>query len=83
MRGSLLISIKEVLCLTVWLFHDKSGEYKLGSCLPKHEIEAIVRTFYPAIVSFFESKEGQQEFEEWKSKKTIEVIKKNKKGTSA
>ena len=78
-----MISIKEVLCLSVWLFHDKSGEYKLGSCLPKHEIEAIVRTFYPAIVKFFESEEGRQEFEEWKSKKNIEAIEKNKKRTSA
>lgn len=63
-----MIPIKKVLCLTVWFLHDKSGEYKLRSCLPKHEIEAIVRTFYPAIVSFFDSEEGRQEFEEWKSK---------------
>ena len=75
--------IKRVLYALLWFAHNKSGEYKPRSNLPKHEIEAIVRTFYPAIVRFFESEEGQQEFEEWKSKKNIEVIDKNKKGTPA
>lgn len=59
--------LKEVLLLYVWLQHDRSGEYKPRSSVPRHEIEAIVHTFYPAIAAFFESEEGKQEYEEWKA----------------
>ena len=31
--------------------------------------EAIVHTFYPAIAAFFESEEGNREYEEWKAKR--------------
>ncbi len=61
--------LKEVLLLYVWLQHDRSGEYKPRSSVPRHEIEAIVHTFYPAIAAFFESEEGKQEYEEWKAKR--------------
>ena len=53
---------------------DKRGEFKIKmrSDVPKHEVEAIVRAFYPAIVAFFESEEGRQEYEEWKMKRDKE-----------
>lgn len=51
---------------------DKRGEFKMRSDVPKHEVEAIVRAFYPAIVAFFESEEGKQEYEEWKVKRDKE-----------
>ena len=54
---------------SVWLQHDRSGEYKPRSSVPRHEIEAIVHTFYPAIAAFFESEEGKREYEEWKAKR--------------
>ena len=61
--------LKEVLLLYVWLQHDRSGEYKPRSSVPRHETEAIVHTFYPAIAAFFESEEGKREYEEWKAKR--------------
>lgn len=33
--------------------------------LPQHEIDALVRHFLPQIKAFFESKEGQKEYEAW------------------
>lgn len=56
------------------LMDDKRGEFKIKmrSDVPKHEVEAIVRAFYPAIVAFFESEEGRQEYEEWKMKRDKE-----------
>ena len=76
MRWTLL---KQALYFLSWLAHDNFGEYKFRSYLPKHEIDAIVRTFYPAIASFFESEEGNREFEKWKPKKEAEkaLIKKS------
>ena len=57
--------LKEVLLLYVWLQHDRSGEYKARSSVPRHEIEAIVHTFYPAIAAFFESEEGKALLKSW------------------
>ena len=73
MRGDELLSIKETLYILLWLIHDKHGEYKMRSYLPKHEVEAIVRAFYPSIAEFFETEEGKGEFEEWKEKKEKNV----------
>ena len=33
--------------------------------IPKHELQALARAFADDIVAFFESKEGQREYEEW------------------
>ena len=33
---------------------------------PQHAIDAVVRCLWPDIVAFFESEEGQKEFEAWK-----------------
>lgn len=35
--------------------------------IPQQEIEAIARCLLPDILKFYESKEGQQEFEKWKN----------------
>ena len=40
-----------------------------GTGIPKHEIEALARCLLPEIHKFFESEEGQREFEEWKKKR--------------
>ena len=70
-----MLSIKETLYIMLWLIHDKHGEYKMRSDLPKHEVEAIVRAFYPSIAAFFETEEGKHEFEEWKKKMTSSISK--------
>ena len=36
------------------------------SGVPKHIVEALVRTFLPDIIAFFQSEEGRKEFQEWK-----------------
>lgn len=35
------------------------------SGVPKHVVEAMVRTFLPDIIAFFQSEEGRREFEKW------------------
>ena len=35
------------------------------SDIPKHELETLSRVFINDILAFFESKEGQREYEEW------------------
>ena len=74
-RGEVMRVIKRIVYFALWLLCDKSGEYKMRSYLPKYEIEAIVRAFYPAIAAFFETEEGKREFEEWKERKGNEVTK--------
>ena len=64
--------MKRAVYVLLWLAHDKSGEYRPRSYIPKHEIEAIVRTFYHAVVAFFESAEGKLEYEEWRAKQEAE-----------
>jgi len=38
----------------------------ISAAIPQHEIEALARCLLPAIQKFFESEEGQKEFEVWK-----------------
>ena len=33
--------------------------------IPKNELQTLARAFVDNIVAFFESKEGQREYEEW------------------
>ena len=68
-----MFALIKILAFLCWLRKDKSGEYKLRSYLPKHELEAIVRTFYPAVIEFFESEEGKKAFEEWNQRKEESV----------
>ena len=35
------------------------------SGIPKHEIEHIARCILPNILAYYESEEGQREFQEW------------------
>jgi len=42
--------------------------------IPKHEIEKIARCLLPDILAFYNSKEGQKEFEAWKETQSIDTI---------
>lgn len=33
--------------------------------IPKHELQALARAFADDIIAFFESEEGQKEYEDW------------------
>ena len=35
--------------------------------IPQHEIDALARCLLPALIAFYESEEGQREFEQWKT----------------
>ena len=39
-----------------------------GTGIPHHEVEALARVLLPEIQKFFESEEGQKEFQEWKKR---------------
>ncbi len=40
-----------------------------GTGIPQHEVEELARILLPEIQRFFESEEGQREFEAWKRQK--------------
>ena len=48
-----------------------------NSNIPQHEIEKIARCIWPDILAYYQSEEGQREFEEWKRQK--EALKENPK----
>lgn len=35
--------------------------------IPQHEIDALARCLLPDLIAFYESEEGQREFEQWKT----------------
>lgn len=43
-----------------------------NSEIPQHAIETIARCILPDILAFYESEEGQREFEEWKRQREVE-----------
>ena len=43
-------------------------EPRLHSDIPRHVLESIARCLLPDIQAFYESEEGQREFEEWKKR---------------
>ena len=49
----------------------KEVKIDLMSELPEHEIEALAKCFLPDILDYFNSEEGQKEFEEWKMNNLI------------
>lgn len=51
-----------------------------SSVVPKDVLEAIVDTMMPDIRAFFESEEGQREFEEWKANRN-DIKKRDKEDT--
>lgn len=68
--------------IIVVVLHYLGGFYLLNfenkniDFIPTDEqLEAIARSFYPAIRAFFESEKGQREFEEWKKKQNSETAK--------
>lgn len=40
-----------------------------GTAIPKHELEALAATLYPAIREFYESEQGQAEFKAWQEQR--------------
>ena len=49
--------------------HDRMARKKKivnNTPYPQHAIDAVARCLWPDIVAFFESEEGQKEFEAWK-----------------
>lgn len=46
---------------------SRPKKIKLESDLPEHVIEDIARCILPDIIAYYESEEGQREFEKWKS----------------
>nr|WP_319489356.1 hypothetical protein [uncultured Caproiciproducens sp.] len=47
-----------------------------GTSIPKHELEALAETLYPAIREFFESEQGQAEFKAWQEQQKEKTVKK-------
>lgn len=48
----------------------KTNDY--GTGIPIHEVEALARVLLPEIQKFFESEEGQMEFQAWKERQKKE-----------
>lgn len=43
-----------------------------NSDIPQHIIESIARCILPDIIAYYETEEGQREFQEWKAKRDAE-----------
>ena len=43
-----------------------------GTGIPYHEVDALARVLLPEIQKFFESEEGQREFQKWKEQQKKE-----------
>lgn len=43
-----------------------------NSGIPQHEIEYIAQCILPDIIAFYESEEGQREFQEWRTQREAE-----------
>ena len=46
----------------------KNNNVEKPNEIPDDALEALARCLYPAILSYYESDEGQREFAEWKMK---------------
>ena len=57
---------KRFLLRLEFLFRDTRGESHLPQ-LPPHIITEVARCLMPDIIAYFESEQGQGEFEEWKN----------------
>ena len=44
-----------------------------NSDLPDHVIEEIARCVLPDIIAYYESEEGQQEFQKWKAEQELKT----------
>ena len=43
-----------------------------NSGIPQHIIESIARCILPDIIAYYETEEGQRQFQEWKAMKEVE-----------
>ena len=68
---------KRFLLRLEFAFRDIRGESHIPE-IPKHIRMEIARCLLPDIVAYFESEQGQKEFEEWKKQKEHEHISKKK-----
>ena len=57
---------KRFLLRLGFLFRDTRGESHIPQ-IPEHIRKEIARCLLPDIVAYFESEQGQREFEEWKA----------------
>ena len=57
--------LKRFLLRLEFLFRDTRGESHIPQ-IPEHIRKEIARCLLPDIVAYFESEQGQKEFEEWK-----------------
>ena len=60
---------KRLLLRIEFVFRDTRGESHIPQ-IPEHIRKEIARCLLPDIVAYFESEQGQREFEEWKKGKT-------------
>ena len=60
---------KRFLLRLQFAFRDTRGESHIPQ-IPEHIRKEIARCLLPDIVAYFESEQGQREFEEWKKGKT-------------
>lgn len=54
---------------------DKDNIHQPEYVPPDSAIESLARCLLPAIQAYFDSEQGQREFEEWKRKKEDEAAK--------
>lgn len=43
-----------------------------NTTIPQYQIEAIARCILPDILAFYESEEGQKEFDKWKEQRIVD-----------
>ena len=43
-----------------------------NTTIPQHQIEEIARCILPDILAFYESDEGQKEFDKWKEQRIVD-----------
>ncbi len=61
---------KRLLLRIEFVFRDTRGESHIPE-IPQHIRMEIARCLLPDIIAYFESEEGQKEFEAWKKSQTI------------
>ena len=61
---------KRLLLRIEFVFRDTRGESHIPQ-IPEHIRKEIARCLLPDIIAYYESEEGQREFEEWKKSQTI------------
>ena len=57
--------LKRLLLRIEFVFRDTRGESHIPQ-IPEHIRKEIARCLLPDIIAYYESEEGQKEFEEWK-----------------